>query len=242
MTVKGKWRLRLVWLAGILLIIGLRLAQVYYNRNQPPRVRPTSQRILDKDYLVVIPQFHIDDLKGARELIGKRLWVKAGYRATYFPWSLSEKRGSSSPAIYFEPMEALVVEDVKDRPLSPGSRDREALILFGKDEQSYATVFGFYLSKDQQYQIQLDDLFFSRDPKELYSHWSAQVWEKIKSHQLEKGMSFAQVGLSIGDGQLITTGAGGAQVYEFARRPGGAPGKTRVRFVDGKVEEIETRP
>ena len=241
MAMDKKWKQRLVWLAVVLVVIALRVAWVLYDRNQPARVRPTPQRILDKDYLVVVPKFHVDDLESAKKLIGKRLWVKAGYQASYFPWPLSARAGLSKPAIFFEPMETFVVEDVKERPLSPGSLDREALFLFKKNDGSYAIVVGFYLEKDQQYQMELDELFFSKNPTELYSHWSPQAWERVKAHQLEKGMSFAQASLSIGSGQLIMTGAGGAQVYEFSRKPGGMPGKTRVRFVEGKVEEIEVR-
>ncbi len=229
----------LIWLGVVVMIIGLRVACVYYQRSQPARARPVTQRTLDKDYLVVVPKFYIDDLNSARKLVGSTLWVKAGYRAAYFPWVPSTKSGPSGPTLLFEPMESLVVDEVRERPTSLGNR--EVLLLFKIDSRSFATVVGFFLAKDQQYQVQLDDLFFSRNPTELYAHWSPQVWEKIKAHQLEKGMSFAQVNLSIGDGQLIMTGAGGAQVYEFPRISGGKSGKTRVRFVDGKVEMIEIR-
>ena len=230
-----------IWLGVVTLIIGLRVACVFYQRSQPAHIRPVTQRTLDKDYLVVVPKFYVDDLNSARKLISNTLWVKAGYRAAYFPWGSSTKSGPSRPALLFEPMESLIVDEVKERPASSGGGDRELLILFKKNGQLFATVVGFFYAKDQQYQIQLDDLFFPRDPTDLYTHWSSQVWGKVRAHQLEKGMSFAQVNLSIGDGQLVTTGAGGAQVYEFGRKPGGLPGKTRVRFVDGKVEEIENR-
>ena len=241
MAGKRKSKSGLVWLAAVLIIVTLRIAWVYYDRSQPVRIHPTSQRTLDKDYFVVVPKFYVDDLNSARELVGKTLWVKAGYRATYFPWAPPTKSGESEPNLVFQPMESLVVNEVRERPASKGSRDREVLLLFEKGGQSFATVIGFFLAKDQQYQIQLDDLFFLKNPTELYTHWSPQVWQRVRAHQLEKGMSFAQVNLSIGEGQLITTGAGGAQVYEFSRKPGSEPGKTRVRFVDGKVEQIELR-
>ncbi|HVN77851.1 MAG TPA: hypothetical protein VMW38_02535 [Terriglobia bacterium] len=236
-----KLKRRLIWLGIVVMIIGLRVACVFYQRSQPARVRPVTQRTLDKDYLVVVPKFYVDDLISARKLIGSTLWVKAGYRAAYFQWVPSTKPGPSKPTLLFEPMESFIVGEVRERPAPLRSGDREVLFVFEKGGQSFATIVGFYSGKDQEYQIQLDDLFFSKNPTEVYAHWSPQVWGKVRAHQLEKGMSFAQVSLSIGDGQLITTGAGGAQVYEFDRKPGGLPGKTRVRFVDGKVEEIEIR-
>ena len=231
----------LIWLGLVTMIIGLRVACVLYQRNQPVHVRTGTERTLDKDYMVVIPKFYVDDPSSARKLIGSTLWVKAGYRAAYFLWVPSTKPGPSRPTLLFEPLESLIVDEVREQPTSLRRGDREVLLLFKKDGQSFATVVGFFSAEDQQYQIQIDDLFFSRNPMELYTHWSPQVWEKVRAHQLEKGMSFAQVNLSIGDGILITTGAGGAQVYEFGRKPGGLPGKTRVRFVEGKVEEIEVR-
>jgi hypothetical protein len=100
---------------------------------------------------------------------------------------------------------------------------------------------GFYLGEEQLYQMHIDELFFPKNPMEIYSHWPPQMWEAIRAHQLAKGMSFAQVGLSIGDGHLITVEAGGAHLYEYGPKPGGGLGKIRVRFVDGKVEEVDVR-
>jgi hypothetical protein len=231
----------LIWLTVVFIVMALRLACVFYQRSGPAKVRPISQRLLDKDSQVVIPRFYANDLGSARQLAGKTLWVKAGYRATYFPWKAQEKAKPCQAKLFFEPMESFVVEEVMDRPMANRSQDREVLFLFRKGEQIFATTVGFYLGKEQLYQVRIEELFFPKNPIEIYPHWSPQTWEKIKAHQLEKGMTFAQVGLSIGDGQFITTEAGGSQLYEFGRKPGGDPGKIRVRFVDGKVEEVEIR-
>ena len=87
--------------------------------------------------------------------------------------------------------------------------------------------------------MQLDELFYAKNPRELYSHWDPNSWSKIEQHLLEPGMTLAQAVFSIGFGRLVTTEAGGIHLYEFTRMPGGEHGKTRVRFLDGRVKEFE---
>ena len=70
-------------------------------------------------------------------------------------------------------------------------------------------------------------------------HWDKDVWSKIEHHSLEPGMTLAQALFSLGYGRLVTIEAGGIQLYEFTRKPGGEVGKTRVRFLDGRVKEFK---
>ena len=100
-------------------------------------------------------------------------------------------------------------------------------------------MVGFFDSKEKQYEMLFDDLFYLKDPHDIYNHWSRETWAKIQAHQLEQGMTFAQVALSLGNGNLVTTQAGGVQLYQFNRRPGGEAGKSRVRFSEGRVTEYE---
>jgi hypothetical protein len=148
MAMSHRLRNWLIWLTVVFIVIALRLACVLYQRSGPAKVRPISQRLLDKDSQVVIPRFYADDLGSAWKLVGKTLWVKAGYRATYFPWKAQEKAKPSQAKLLFEPMESLVVEEVTNRPIANGSHDREVLFLFRKGEQIFATIVGFYLGKE----------------------------------------------------------------------------------------------
>ena len=86
--------------------------------------------------------------------------------------------------------------------------------------------------------MQLDELFYLKNPRELYAHWDEDAWRKIEEHSLEPGMTLTQALLSLGFGRLVTTQAGGIQLYEFTRKPGGEPGKTRIRFLEGRVKEF----
>jgi hypothetical protein len=86
----------------------------------------------------------------------------------------------------------------------------------------------------------LDDLFFPLDPHEIYRHWSPEIWRLIENHQIKESMSFVQVALSLGNGQLVAQESEETQVCIFPRCPGGVKGRTRVKFVEGRVKEIKS--
>jgi len=229
----------LIWSVIVVGVIAVRLGYVLYQRSRPLSVRQPVQKPLEKDYLVAIPRFYVNDLEDAQKLVGKALWVKAGYQAEYSSIPDSGKTPAGPSRQPFEPMEKITVQKIIQRPSARSNKDKEVLLVFTKDNKRYATVIGFLDSRENRYQMQLDDLFYVRDPREIYAHWNPDVWRKVEAHQLEKGMTFAQVALSIGNGSLVTTEAGGIQLYQFDRKPGAGVGKTRVRFTDGRVKEFE---
>jgi hypothetical protein len=231
----------LVWLAVVVLIVAVRTGWVLYERSRPVSSKQPTPRLTEKDYLTVIPKFNVSDLESAKKLVGQRLWVKAGYVAEYTRYSALAQTAGVSPGKTFEPLEEITVRNIIERPLAPNNRQREVLLLFAKGSEEFATVIGYFDPESKQYQIQLDDLFYMKNPHEIYGHWDEQTWQKIRNHQLERHMTFAQVNFSLGTGNLVTTEAGGTQLYQFDRRPGGEPGKTRVRFVDGRVKEFEVK-
>jgi hypothetical protein len=231
----------LVWLAVVMVVLVVRIGWVLYDRNQSTRSKSVAPRHTEKDYLTVIPKFGVDDLASAKKLAGSRLWVKAGYAIEYSRYSASLQSTQPFPSKKLEPMEEITVQDFIERPVAANKKQKEVLLLFEKGSEEVAAVIGYFDPQAKQYQIQLDDLFYVKNPREIYDHWDEQTWQRIRSHQLEPHMTFAQVNLSLGTGTLVTTEAGGTQLYQFDRKPGGEPGKTRVRFVDGRVKEFEVR-
>jgi hypothetical protein len=230
----------LVWLAVVGVVVAARVGWILYDRSQSTHPKPIRLRHTERDYLVVIPKFGVEDLAGAKELVGTSLWVKAGYAIEYSRYSTSATTARPSPGMKLEPMEEITVRDFVKRPL-PQKKQWEILLLFEKGGEEFSAVIGYFEPEAKQYQIQLDDLFYAKNPRHIYDHWDEETWQKIRHHQLEKQMTFAQVNLSLGAGTLVTTEAGGTQLYQFDRKPGGEPGKTRVRFVDGRVKEFEIR-
>jgi hypothetical protein len=229
----------LLWAGVVSLIIALRLACVLYDRSRPAPVKPVVRKPIEQDYLVVVPSFHVEDFQSARQLVGRPLWVKLGYVTEYFPVTRFDQPISSASSQVFPPVEKFTVERVAEKPAREGGKDKELWLIFRKEGSTYATVAGLYDSKDSRYRMRLDDLFYPKDPRELYSHWGIEAWQKIERHELENQMTFNQVILSLGYGGLVTTEAGGIHLYQFSRKPGGEPGKTRVRFLEGRVKEFE---
>jgi hypothetical protein len=230
----------LIWAGVVSLIIALRLACVLYDRSRPAPVRPVVRKPIEQDHLVVVPSFHIEDFESAREVVGRQLWVKLGYVTEYFPVTRFDQPtdSSTSPQV-FPPIAKFTVEKVAEKPLGGRGKDKELWLIFRKDDRTYATVAGLYDSENSRYRMRFDELFYPKDPRELYSHWGIEAWQKIERHELEGQMTFNQVILSLGYGGLVTTEAGGSQLYQFGRKPGGEPGKTRVRFLEGRVKEFE---
>ena len=91
------WRGVQIFLAVVLLASGLRLLLIYRERHQPLRSpSQTEQAPLDADAYVVPEKLHAYDLKSARELIRKTVWVRAGYGVAFYPYSPASKRADFS--------------------------------------------------------------------------------------------------------------------------------------------------
>jgi hypothetical protein len=228
----------LLWAGVVAVILGLRVGCVLYERSRPFPRKAVAEKPIDRDRLVVVPKSYIQDFATAQQLSGKTLWVKLGYATGYFPDDPRVK-AASRKLEYFQPLESFVVERVTERPIVGEAGNKEVLLHFRRDGRVYLTPIGVYDVRAERYEMQLDELFYLKDPRELYSHWDEDTWTKIKQHSLDNGMTVTQAFLSMGYGRLVTTEAGGIQLYEFTRRPGGEPGKTRVRFLDGRVKEFE---
>lgn len=238
MALSEKAHRRLLWAGVVALVLIVRVGWVLYERSRPFPQKSVVKRAIDRDQLVVVPKFYVDDFVSAKQLVGKTIWVKLGYVTGYFadnPRVKTDRRDVR----YFEPLESLSVEKVIERSIAGEAGSKEVLLGFQREGLAWLTLVGVYNAPAERYEMRLDELFYLKDPHELYPHWDESTWNKIEKHALEAGMTQAQAFFSMGFGRLVTTEAGGAQLYEFTRKPGGEPGKTRVRFVDSRVKEIQ---
>lgn len=226
-----------VWILIYALAFLLRIGWLIYERSQPPFTRASAPTVTDPDYLVVIPKFGVSDLESARRLIGQTLWVKAGYQATYFQFS-PHQFSVASTRHSFEPLETIRVNRVAVEPQGI-KREKDVLVFFEKEDKSFASVIGQYLKPENRYTFQLDQLFYPKDPHLLFPHWSQEIWRALENHEVQEKMSFLQVPLSLGIGNLVAIKADGSHLYHFPRRPGGSPGLTAICFVDGKVKDFQ---
>src|SRR3954469_7234315 len=97
----------LIWSVIVVGVIAVRLGYVLYQRSRPFTLRQPVQKPLEKDYLVAIPRFYVNDLEDAQKLRGKAVWVKAGYQAEYSSIPDSEKTPTSVSRQPFDPMEKI---------------------------------------------------------------------------------------------------------------------------------------
>ena len=109
----------LVWSAAIL---ALRVGCVLYDRSRPSQ-KAVVERPIDRDRLVVVPKFYVEDFASARQLVGKTIWVKLGYATAYFPDNPRVKPANRELR-YFPPLESLTIESVMSGRLQekPGTR------------------------------------------------------------------------------------------------------------------------
>jgi hypothetical protein len=185
-------------LAALLVLSAVRLAVVLYQRKASQTagsVAPAPP--LDPDYYVVPRKLHDYDLKSLRrDLAGRTVWVREGYRFTYYDYD-PQLHHVGREAGTLGPIERLQVDDVVPGA-SPEAGQRQIMAVFSKQGKSYAFPVGAIKGND--YQIFADEILFLDDPHQMYKHWPADVWEAISNHQMKAGMNEIQASFAIGMG------------------------------------------
>lgn len=230
-------------LAGVLIVAGLRLAWVFYERRQPGRLGqpPTAAAKLNPDYNVYVPHSYVTDLKSAQAMKGATLWVRDGWRyvsQAYDPVQrrIVPKKGEAA----LGPLQKLTVEDVITEP-SKIAGMTEVDFVFEDPAATPAwrvVAVGACENGNKDCRFYVDAMFLTKDPRQLYSHWKPEVWKAIENHEVHEGMSELQVDFSLGPGRPVSGYS--ERTVEF--RP---PGRPRVRVVfdkRGYASDIEVVP
>jgi hypothetical protein len=188
---------------------------------------------LNPDYYVVPKKLYPYDLKSARQLCQQPVWVKEGYRYTYYPYDRQRRRTDfSREAGLLLPIQKLDIKDVVE-DIAPGSTHlHQVMAVFELDGKSYALPVGWL--RNGSYQIFSDEIFFIQDPRELYKHWPADIWEAIAQHRVKLGMNEFQSIFSIGMGVPERQTSSAVKVVHY---PNGGKAIT-ITYSDGKAAEI----
>jgi hypothetical protein len=207
----------------VTLRIGLIIGAVFLGTNIYERIsRPTLRREtaptrkIHPDLYVYPPRSYVSDARSARKLIGKELWIKEGYR-----WSYQPGDGVLGP------LEKIV-------PTSVRQAGSEVRLAFKKEGKTFTILIG------AGGQFFVDEIFFLKDPRELFSHWSDEDWQKVDARQVEAGMSEYQVVFAVGAGKIIeSTMHSTVRIvdYELGADKGIAP--IRVTYRDGVAERVD---
>jgi len=235
MTPELKKRIQLVLIIAIA-VAALRTGYVLYDRHSQKLEDAKKNQVvpLKADYYVVPKKLYPYDLKSVRQLAQQPVWVKEGYRYTYYPYE-GHSLDLAHPAGLLLPIEKMQFKDVVLNP-SPASHEQMMVALFEKDGKMFGLQIGSLA--DGNYQIYSDELFFIQDPRELYKHWPTDVWESIEQRQMKLGMNEMQADFAIGMG--VPERSSDPSVKTVTYPNGGKP--LVITYRDGLAAEIKPGP
>jgi hypothetical protein len=235
---EAKQKLQLALLVAMA-VAGLRTGYILYQRHEDKvaaekRKQAANVGYSNPDYYVNPKKLYPYDPKSAKQLTLQPVWVKEGYRYTYYPYATANKQVDfAHEAGLLLPIEMLEIKDVVTAK-PPGAGQRlQVMAVFQREGKVYAVPIGF--EADQQYKIYSDEMFFVEDPRDLYKHWPADVWQAIEQHQVKPGMNEMQADFAIGMG---VPDAGDSSDQKTVRYPNGGKPLVIV-YHDGKAAEIK---
>jgi hypothetical protein len=237
MTEESKKKIQLA-LALVLVIAGARAGYIIYQRHEDYLAAQKQKKARDagysnQDYYVTPKKLHPYDLKSAMQLTQQPVWVKEGYRYTYYRFvPVVKKVDFAHEAGLLGPIERLDIKDVLV-VAAPGGR-RQVVATFEKDGHSSAVPIGF--ESDGQYKIYSDEMFYMEDPHELYKHWPADIWQAVQQHEVKPGMNELQADFAVGMG---VPDAGASSNEKTVRYPNGGK-QLVVTYSGGKATEVKT--
>ena len=225
-----------VALGLLVVIVGVRAGYILYRRHEEnlaaeKQAQAKNVGYANADYYVVPKKLHPFDLKSAKQLTLQPVWVKEGYRYTYYPYVAGAKSVDfGHEAGLLLPIERMEMKDVIS-VAGPGGK-KQVVAIFQEDGKSFAVPIGF--ENDGQYKIYSDEMFFVEDPHELYKHWSADVWQAVAAHEVKPGMNELQADFAVGMGTLDTGSSSEERILHYAN--GGKP--LVVIYRSGKAVEV----
>ncbi len=237
MSPEARQRIQLALLLA-LVVASVRAGYILYQRHED-KVAIEKQKqaqtagYANADYYVNPKKLYPYDVKSARQLTQQPVWVKEGYRYTYYRYDGSGKKVDfAQSAGVLLPIEKLEIKNVVTvMPAGKGER-RQVLAVFEKDGKTFAVPIGY--EAEEQYKIYSDEMFFVEDPHDLYRHWPADVWQAVAQHEVKAGMNELQADFAIGMG---VPDAGSSSDEKTVRYPnGGKP--VVVVYHDGKAAEV----
>src|SRR6201984_3732837 len=235
-TPAAKKKIQTVLLLAIA-VAALRSGYILYERHSE-KAKPTEKIAappLNPDYYVTAKKLYPYDLKSAKQLTQQPVWVKEGYRYSYFAYQPASKHVDfGHDAGLLGPIEKLAITDVVVASNIVSGQPKQVVASFQKEGKSYAVPIG-YQTADGEYKIYSDEMLYIQDPHELYKHWPSDVWQAVEQHQVKPGMNEMQADFAIGMG---VPDAGDTSYQKTVHYPNGGNPLVIV-YHDGKAAEIK---
>ena len=198
-----------------------------------PQPAPSSSYQVTLDDFVTPHKLFLYDLKSAREVVGKTVWVRSGNRLPYFPYANGSHRVDlAHKSGLLPPLERLEVKDVIVQTVQG---QKQVMAVFSKPGEpvEYAVTEGKVTGGN--YDFFINDVFFIDDPHLLYNHWPADVWEAIEHHKAKSGMNELQVSFALGTNVRVSGGDYGNRTVQYIE----GDSSTMVEFSGNKAVSIE---
>jgi hypothetical protein len=68
-----------------------------------------------------------------------------------------------------------------ERPIAGEAGNKEVLLRFQREGQAWLTLARVYDARAERYEMQLDELFYLKNPRELYAHWDQPRGAKLRA-------------------------------------------------------------
>ncbi len=235
------WKAMVLLTLPVLLFAAWRIRSIYQERHAPVMVKQAPpERKITQDDLVFPRKLYIDDLKSAKELKGKTVWMQVGYQLDYYPYRghsavFQDKKGPLPTA------QELGVVDVVELPtpanwvsrIPRGSKNIFLIFRMPGDSQEYAVPVGEVEGGNETFR--LDDLLYYDDPHKLYSHWPREVWQAIDQHQVKPGMSELQAMMAVGQVAQSDSSTYGNRTVTYTA----GDRKVTVTFAHDKATQVQ---
>jgi hypothetical protein len=226
----------------VLLVAGVRGYFIWKERHAPVvNPHPVEQYQLTSDDVVQRRKLLIDDLKSAKALDGKTVWMQTGFVLEYFPYT-AHKVDLAHKVGLLPSVQQLDIQDMVEQKTTDSTRDHlpggktHVFAVFKKpdDPKEYAVAVAYVDGSDSHYYC--DDMFFYDDPHQLYKHWPANVWQAVDAHQAKAGMNELQVSMALGNQQQSDSSDAGNRTVIYTVN--GA--QVAVTFANDKATQVKT--
>ena len=218
--------------------------------NAPIVTHKTPERLITQDETVMPKKLFIDSIPSAKVLIGKPVWMQAGYQVEYYPYRAKHIDFAHQVGV-LPGVEALTVKDIVEQtaPASFNSRigrgDKNVFMVFtepGKPDEYAAPMgtIGGQLVGAGESKYYFDDLLYYDDPHQLYKFWPAEVWKAVDAHQVIPGMNELQTTMALGQIQQSGSSNYGNRTVHFNYGEHNEK-QASVTFVDNKATEIKAQ-
>ncbi len=239
------WRKRIqIFLVIALVLAGLRLAWILYERKQP--ANPTENKptySANADDYVSVPKIYAYDLKSAnKELAGKPVWVRAGWGVPYFAFSAATGEADlKHPKGFLPPLEKLEIQKVIVQRIPAQLKagevavvQKQAFAVYKREGSGAPEVVSIATVNGDDFNLTANETLFFVDPHQLYKHWPAETWTAIDHHEAKPGMNELQVGFALGTSGSVGSGDYGNRDIEYSN--GGHP--VKVTFQNNKATSV----